>query len=66
MSPRIYQAAKIQYLVKGDDAQKDIIEIPAFATFYVKYTEDGNLRCYRAETFLDPSAVFERIAEKEL
>lgn len=66
VSPRIYQAATIQYLVKGDDIEKDVIRIPGFATFFVKKFEDGKFRCYRAETFLDPSPVFQRIAEKGL
>jgi hypothetical protein len=52
--------------VKGDSAEKDVIEIPGFATFYVKSGEYGKLKCYRAETFLDPAAVFQRIAEKGL
>lgn len=64
--PRIYQAARIRYLVKDDNPDKDVIEIPGFATFFVKSGEDGKLRCFRAETFLDPSPVFQRIAEKEL
>lgn len=64
--PRIYQAATIRYLVKGDDSAKDVIQIPGFATFFVKPGGDGSLRCYRAETFLDPSPVFQRMAEKGL
>ncbi|KAJ4256067.1 hypothetical protein NW762_009141 [Fusarium torreyae] len=62
--PRVYQAATIRYLVKGDDPGKDVIQIPGFATFFVKKEDNGKIRCYRAETFLDPSAVFKRIAEK--
>jgi hypothetical protein len=52
--------------VKGDDSEKDVIQIPGFATFFVKSDDAGKLRCYRAETFLDPSPVFARIAEKGL
>ncbi|KAJ9603733.1 hypothetical protein H2200_011919 [Cladophialophora chaetospira] len=63
VAPRIYQAARIRYRVKGDDAADDI-EIPGFATFFVRNESDGSLKCYRAETFLDPSRVFARIAEK--
>ncbi|KIX99031.1 uncharacterized protein Z520_05492 [Fonsecaea multimorphosa CBS 102226] len=63
--PRIYQAARIRYRVVGDpaDGSQDI-EIPGFATFFVREGEDGELKCYRAETFLDPSQVFARIAQK--
>ncbi|KAH7268355.1 hypothetical protein B0J15DRAFT_545223 [Fusarium solani] len=64
--PRVYQAATIRYLVKGDDPEKDVIEIPGFATFFVKKEEDGKIRCYKAEIFLDPLPVFQRIAEKGL
>ncbi|KIW10995.1 hypothetical protein PV08_10294 [Exophiala spinifera] len=63
VAPRIYQAARIRYRVKGDDACQDI-EIPGFATFFVRKEPDGLLKCYRAETFLDPSQVFARIAQK--
>ncbi|KAF4959254.1 hypothetical protein FSARC_10770 [Fusarium sarcochroum] len=62
--PRIYQAATIRYLVKGDDPEKDVIQIPGFATFFVRKGDDGEIRCYRAETFLDPSPVFQRMVEK--
>lgn len=62
VAPRIYQAATIRYRVKGD-SQDDEITIPGFAVFNVR-EEDGRVKCYRAETFLDPSAVFQRIAEK--
>ncbi|KAK7217482.1 hypothetical protein V2G26_005485 [Clonostachys chloroleuca] len=63
---QIYQAAKIRYLVKGDNPEEDVIEIPGFAVFNVKHGEDEKLRCYKAEIFLDPSPVFHRIAEKSL
>jgi hypothetical protein len=62
VAPRIYQAATIRYRVKGDGLD-DEITIPGFAVFNVR-EEDGQVKCYRAETFLDPSAVFQRIAEK--
>ncbi|RSL99587.1 hypothetical protein CEP52_009653 [Fusarium oligoseptatum] len=64
--PRVYQAATIRYLIKGDDPEKDVIEIPGFATFFVRKGEDGKIRCYKAEIFLDPLPVFQRIAEKGL
>ncbi|RMJ19474.1 hypothetical protein CDV36_000863 [Fusarium kuroshium] len=66
VSPRLYQAATIRYLVKGDNPEKDVIEIPGFATFFVRKGEDGKIRCYKAEIFLDPLPVFQRIAEKGL
>lgn len=63
VAPRIYQAARIRYRVKGDDASQDI-EIPGFAAIFVRNEPDGSLKCYRAEIFLDPSQVFARIAQK--
>ncbi|KAJ5551970.1 hypothetical protein N7461_006668 [Penicillium sp. DV-2018c] len=62
--PRIYQAVTIRYLVKGDSPDTDEIAIPGFAVFSVRKDDDGHVKCYRAETFLDPTAVFQRIAEK--
>ena len=64
VEPKIYQAATIRYVVKGDDAEKDAITIPGFAVFSTRVGDDGRRRCYRAETFLDPSPVFRRIGEK--
>ncbi|KAJ5301746.1 hypothetical protein PENANT_c002G11815 [Penicillium antarcticum] len=64
VAPRIYQAATIRYLVKGDSLNTDEITIPGFATFYIRQDDNGLVKCYRAETFLDPSAVFQRIAER--
>jgi hypothetical protein len=64
VAPRIYQAATIRYLVKGDSPDTDEITIPGFAVFCVRRDDAGCVKCYRAETFLDPSAVFQRIAEK--
>ncbi|OBT64037.1 hypothetical protein VE03_06716 [Pseudogymnoascus sp. 23342-1-I1] len=64
VAPRIYQAATIRYLVKGDNQTTDEITIPGFAVFSVRKDDAGQVKCYRAETFLDPSAVFQRIAEK--
>jgi hypothetical protein len=61
---RIYQSASIRYLIKGDDPAKDIITIPGFAVFFIRTTDDGQIRCYKAETFLDPSPVFQRIVKK--
>lgn len=64
VAPRIYQAATIRYLVKGDSLDTDEITIPGFAVFSVRKDDAGHVKCYRAETFLEPSAVFQRIAEK--
>ncbi|KAL5344973.1 hypothetical protein ACLOAV_009926 [Pseudogymnoascus australis] len=64
VAPCIYQAATIRYLVKGDNQNTDEITIPGFAVFSVRKDDAGQVKCYRAETFLDPSAVFQRIAEK--
>ena len=60
--PRIYQAVRVQYRIKGYPPSQDI-EVPGFVTFYVREENDGALKCYRGETFLDPSEVFARIAE---
>lgn len=64
VAPRIYQSATIRYLVKGDNRDTDEIIIPGFAVFYVRKDVAGKVKCYRAETYLEPSAVFQRIAEK--
>ncbi|CRL29415.1 unnamed protein product [Penicillium camemberti] len=64
VAPRIYQAATIRYLVKGDSLDTDEITIPGFAVFSVRKDDAGRVKCYRAETFLEPSAVFQRIVEK--
>ncbi|EXJ79469.1 hypothetical protein A1O3_08971, partial [Capronia epimyces CBS 606.96] len=63
VAPRIYQAARIRYRIKGDDATQDI-DIPGFGTFFVREGADGTLKCYRSEVYLDPSPVFARIAQK--
>lgn len=64
VAPRIYQAATIRYLVKGDSQERDEITIPGFAVFAVRKDVDGRVKCYQAETFLDPSEVFQKIAAK--
>jgi hypothetical protein len=63
-APHIYQSATIRYLVEGDNEGTDDIAIPGFAVFSVRIDDEGQIRCYRAETFLDASMVFQRIAEK--
>ncbi|KAM0290816.1 hypothetical protein ACHAO9_004739 [Fusarium lateritium] len=62
--PRIFQAATVRYLVKGDNPEKDVIQIPGFSSLSVKEDNDGKLRCHHAEIFLDASPVFQRIAAK--
>lgn len=62
---KIYQAADIRYVVKGDDVEKDVIRIPAFFAGWLKM-EDGVLRIKRAEIYLDMSRVIGRMAEKGL
>lgn len=61
---RIYLSASIRYLVKGDDLDEDIITIPGFAVFYTRVIDDRQVRCYKAETFLDPSPVFQSIVKR--
>lgn len=64
--PKIYQAARIRYRVKGDDVSgKDDIEIPGFAVFFVREDASGSgmLECYRMETYLDPSPLMKRIED---
>jgi len=61
---RIYQAATIHYVVKGDDPGTQMITIPGFMTVWRRHGSDGKLRAYRAETFLDFTPVASRIAEK--
>lgn len=62
VSPKIYQKATIDYVVKGDDKDQDMITIPAFGVFYMR--REDKLRCYRAETYLDAGAVFGKMAAK--
>ncbi|GAM91307.1 hypothetical protein ANO11243_093560 [Dothideomycetidae sp. 11243] len=61
--PRLYQAAMIEYVVKGDDTATQTIRIPGFAVFWL-VEEGGVVKCSRAETFLDPGEVLGRIREK--
>lgn len=63
VAPRIYQAARIRYRVKGDGPEQEIV-VRGFATFYLREDENRDLKCYRAEVYIDPSQVFARIAEK--
>lgn len=64
VAPRVYQAATIRYLVRGDSRETDEITVPGFAVFSIRKDAVGRVKCYRAEIFLDPSTVFQRIAGK--
>ena len=59
---KILQAARIVYRVKGDKEEK-VIEIPGFAAFTLERDADGVIRLVKAQTWLDPSPVTERIVE---
>jgi hypothetical protein len=63
---KIYQSATIRYLVKGDDPERDVIEIPGFAVFFLQQKNGERPKLSRAETYLNPTEVFSRIAEKGL
>ncbi|KAK5046683.1 hypothetical protein LTR84_007444 [Exophiala bonariae] len=63
---KIYQAAKIRYVVKGDDPERDVIEIPGFAVFFLRERHEERPKLYRAETYLNPTEIFSRITEKGL
>jgi hypothetical protein len=66
VSPCIYHRCDVRYLVKGDDPKTQKIKVPALATMLMKRDEDGNLKSYKMEVFIDPSPVFARISEKGL
>jgi len=51
-------------VVKGDDPQKDKITIPGFMTVRRRLENDGKLRAYKTETFLDFTPIAKRMAEK--
>ena len=57
---KILQAARIVYQVKGDKEEK-VIEIPGFAAFSLERDADRVIRLVKAQTWLDPSPVTERI-----
>lgn len=61
--PKLYQAADIRYVVKGDDLEKDVIRIPGLLSGWLD-TEDGMLKLKRCEIYLDASQLFGRMAEK--
>lgn len=61
--PKLYQAADIRYVVKGDDLEKDIIQIPGLLSGWLDM-EGGMLKFKRCEIYLDASRVFGRMGEK--
>lgn len=62
---RLYQAATIKYVVKGDNLEKDMITIMGLMSIWL-VEEDGRLKVKRNDIFLDASQVFARMAEKGL
>jgi hypothetical protein len=66
VNPCIYHRCDVRYLVRGDDPKTQEIKVPALATMLMKRDEDGNLKSYKMEVFIDPSPVFARISEKGL
>lgn len=62
---KVYQAATIKYVVKGDDQAKDMIEIPAMMTVWLR-EDQGRLRIRKSEIYLDASRLFTRMNEKGL
>lgn len=62
---RIYQAADIRYVVKGDDPEKDEIRVPGMMSGLFTI-EDGKLKLENCEVYLDMSKVLARMAEKGL
>ncbi|KAF2665803.1 hypothetical protein BT63DRAFT_428750 [Microthyrium microscopicum] len=64
---RILHAVTVRYVVKGDDPDKDVIEIGAFSECHLRRDEvDGKVKCARADIYVDPSPVFQRVAAKGL
>lgn len=62
---KLYQGATIKYLVKGDDPDKDLIVIPAIQVAWLK-EEEGKLKMWRSEIYLDACQVFAKMSEKGL
>ncbi|KAK5939925.1 hypothetical protein PMZ80_007343 [Knufia obscura] len=62
---KLYQAAKINYVVKGDDPEKDMITIPAMMSVWLE-EQEGKLMIRRNEIYLDASGLFGRMGEKGL
>ena len=62
---KLYQAATIRYVVKGDDADTQMIIVPAMMTAWLR-EENGQLKIRRNEIYLDTNRLFGRMAEKGL
>lgn len=60
---KLYQAATIRYLVKGDNPDRDMFTVPAMMTAWLE-EQDGRLKIRRNEIYLDASALFARMHEK--
>lgn len=61
----LYQATTIEYVVQGDDPDKDKITVAGLWSAWL-VEEDGRLKVKKSEILLDASKVFERMAEKGL
>lgn len=60
---RILQSCTVRYVLKGDDPEKDKVEIPAFSVTHMT-REDGKLKGKAAEIYVDSSPVFARLQAK--
>lgn len=63
--PKLYQAAKIRYVVRGDNTERDVIELPGMMVAWLG-VEGARLKMKRCEIFLDASKVFGRMIERGL
>ena len=57
---KMLQAARIVYRVKGDSENR-VIDIPGFAAFTLERDGKGSIKLVKAQIWLDPSPVMERI-----
>ncbi|KAJ9652149.1 hypothetical protein H2198_008571 [Neophaeococcomyces mojaviensis] len=62
---KLYQAATIHYVVKEDDATRDVITVPGFLTGWLG-TEDGRVKLKKVEIYVDVGEVEKRMVEKGL
>lgn len=62
---KIYQPSDVEYLVRGDDAEKDWIHVKAVGVFWV-CEEEGKLKIRKAQMYLDAVEVFSRMKSKGL
>ena len=61
--PRIYQAVRVRYRVKGFLPSEDV-EVPGFVIFFVNEDAKGGLKAYRSESYVDAAQVFAQIAQR--